>query len=350
METIYLIGSIQAFFLDLLLVNKKQKSRADVILIVWLFLIGLHILFFYLRATGFRISFTIAILNAAFPLLQGPFLYLYARLLIAGKTVSARTVLPHILPFAVFALLGFTTDLSLLIYFLIPSVIISGMIYISVTFLMLRNYQKDSSPNHPVKVQWLMNLSVGLGIIWVCMVIIGITGHLLLIPIHHPHDLAFVLVSLVVFIISYFALKQGAVFATTPTAEGHIHPKTKYAQSGLKAGDLTDLQTRMKQYMEEFSPYTNPALNLQDIAQALEVPPHYISQLLNLHLNTNFYEFLNTYRVARAKEMMGDPAFDHLTVLGIGFECGFNSKATFNRAFKKIAGMTPGQYKKSLIR
>ena len=348
METIYLIGSIQAFFLDLLLVNKKQKSRADIILIIWLFLIGLHILFFYLRATGIQVSFTIAILNAAFPLLQGPFLYLYARFLIAGKSTELRFVLPHVIPFALFTLLGYISDLSVLIYFLIPAVIISGLTYIFSTFRKLKKYQKHASGVHTIKVQWLINLSVGLGAIWIFMVIIGVMSHLMLVPIHRPHDLAFVLVSLLVFIISYFALRQGAVFTMIPTAETPHSPKAKYAQSGLKTASLSEMQKQLSQYMEETQPYTNPDFSLQDIAQALKVPSHYISQLLNLHLHTNFYEFLNTYRVERAKEMMENSAFSHLNVLGIGFECGFNSKATFNRAFKKIAGMTPSQYKKSL--
>jgi len=62
-----------------------------------------------------------------------------------------------------------------------------------------------------------------------------------------------------------------------------------------------------------------------------------------------FFEFINQYRVNEVKAKITDPAYENLSLLGIAFESGFNTKSAFNRVFKKITGFTPGEYKKHQI-
>ena len=61
----------------------------------------------------------------------------------------------------------------------------------------------------------------------------------------------------------------------------------------------------------------------------------------------NFNELINTYRIQAVKERLIDPGYSHLSILGIAFESGFNSKATFNRAFKQFTQQTPSEFLKS---
>jgi putative ABC transport system permease protein len=76
--------------------------------------------------------------------------------------------------------------------------------------------------------------------------------------------------------------------------------------------------------------------------------PHELSRIINTTLKKSFADFINEFRVRDAAAKMQDKAYDHLTLLGIAFESGFNSKTTFNRAFKQVTGKNPVDYKNEL--
>ena len=79
----------------------------------------------------------------------------------------------------------------------------------------------------------------------------------------------------------------------------------------------------------------------------MKISPAHLSKVVNSGLDKNFNDFVNGYRVEAVKNKMSDPSTAHLTLLGIAYECGFNSKATFNRAFKKHAGVSPSAFLKA---
>lgn len=91
--------------------------------------------------------------------------------------------------------------------------------------------------------------------------------------------------------------------------------------------------------------YTNQNLRLADLAEAISIPPHTLSQLVNERLSVNFVDFVNQYRVEEAKAMLDDINSDKYTLVAIAQHAGFNSKASFNRAFKKHAKMSPSEYR-----
>ena len=100
--------------------------------------------------------------------------------------------------------------------------------------------------------------------------------------------------------------------------------------------------------MEKHKPYLENNLNLRGLAQELDVNANYLSQVINEQHGKNFFEFINSYRVNELKEMMNDPTNRQFTLLSMAFDCGFNSKTTFNTAFKRITGLTPSQYLKKV--
>lgn len=101
------------------------------------------------------------------------------------------------------------------------------------------------------------------------------------------------------------------------------------------------------EYMKKEKVYLNSELRIQDIAIKLNISVHILSHILNVTLNQNFFDFVNTYRIEEAKTRLLDTQYNNLTVLAIAYDCGFNSKATFNRLFKQYTGTTPTQYKNS---
>lgn len=121
-----------------------------------------------------------------------------------------------------------------------------------------------------------------------------------------------------------------------------------YANYGLKQNEAFSLSEKLKTYMQEEKPYINMDLTLKDLASALDTYPHYVTQVLNTVFNQNFYDFINTYRIDEIQKRLDDPQYKNLTILAIAYDCGFNSKSTFNRIFKQKTGLTPSEYKKRI--
>lgn len=107
---------------------------------------------------------------------------------------------------------------------------------------------------------------------------------------------------------------------------------------------LASLAGVLSDYMQSRRPYLDAELSLRSLADQLQLSPVLLSQVVNQGFGKNFNDFINAYRVNAVKERLARGADKHLSLLGIAYECGFNSKATFNRAFKKQTGLTPGEF------
>jgi AraC-like DNA-binding protein len=96
--------------------------------------------------------------------------------------------------------------------------------------------------------------------------------------------------------------------------------------------------------MEADKLYLEPSLNLQAVSRHIAAPQKTISYILNNYLNKSFNEFVNEYRIEEVKKRLLDKRNEHLTISGIALDCGFNSQATFQRAFKHTTGVSPKEY------
>ena len=92
--------------------------------------------------------------------------------------------------------------------------------------------------------------------------------------------------------------------------------------------------------------YENPELTLSDVSKKLLTNASIVSKAINSGFQMNFNNFINHYRIKAVKEMFLQGEHKKQTLLGIAFDCGFNSKATFNRAFKKNTGFSPKEFLK----
>ena len=125
-------------------------------------------------------------------------------------------------------------------------------------------------------------------------------------------------------------------------------PKKEYKRPTLTEDDTEKYYTRLMECMKADKPFLKANLTLRDLAQMIDIHPNNMSELLNKKLGKNFSEFINQHRVETFKNIATDPKNAHLSILGLAYESGFNSKTVFNTFFKKETGMTPNQYLKSL--
>lgn len=122
----------------------------------------------------------------------------------------------------------------------------------------------------------------------------------------------------------------------------------KYKTSPLTQRQLEDGRQALLDLMQREALYLRPELKIADVAAHLGMPSHHLSEVLNQSVGQHFSDFINTYRVEEAKAQLGNIRYRHLSVESLGLDCGFANKATFYRAFKKITGMTPGEWQNTI--
>lgn len=107
---------------------------------------------------------------------------------------------------------------------------------------------------------------------------------------------------------------------------------------------LEEWKEKVLRVVKEEKAYANPELTLTDLSKTLQTTPALLSRVINQGFAMNFNDYINYYRVEEVKEKLLDKANSHLTIMSLAYDAGFNSKATFNRAFKKVTGNNPKEY------
>jgi len=122
--------------------------------------------------------------------------------------------------------------------------------------------------------------------------------------------------------------------------------KQKYESSKLADLQKDKYVEKLAGYMIANQPHLEPELTLAQLSEQINIPAHYLSQVINEKLNCNFLDFVNGYRVEAVKQKLKNSKYHHYTIISIAYDAGFNAKSTFYAAFKKQTGMTPNQYRK----
>lgn len=375
MKSVFLIAAFNALFFTFLLFQKKPKALHDNILILWLVYLGLFIgiYAFYSHElfTHFRL---LSVSLISLLMLHGPFLYYYISALVSEQRPVKTIDLLHFIPFIFFNLYilaaspapGATERLNLervspgddppLLFslFLIMTAL-SGPLYFILTFrlfkkLDLKIFKNFSNPAN-IDLFWIRKLVLAFGIVWTALIVITVIHHIFnLFTAVFCTDGLFLSLSAFVIVIGYFGLKQKVIFITGARTlpEEVAKIQAKYSGSRLTGEEAKQYAERLKEYMISSRPYLNPDLSLPQLAEELNISSHYLSQVINDQFGLNFFDFVNGYRVEEFKKKVSDPQFSKFSLLGIAFECGFNSKSAFNRVFRQTTGMTPSGYRKSI--
>jgi AraC-like DNA-binding protein len=133
---------------------------------------------------------------------------------------------------------------------------------------------------------------------------------------------------------------------TQITEDANFEIVTANAQDIVRAENK--LKDSLLQYIEKEKPYLDPEVTLTGLAKKLGTNASVLSKVINTGTNQNFNDFINGYRIREVEEKLKSGEQKRQTLLGIAYDCGFNSKATFNRAFKKAIGSSPKEYAENL--
>ncbi len=139
------------------------------------------------------------------------------------------------------------------------------------------------------------------------------------------------------------ALIKSEVLAEKKTGEVSSEQTSSYAKLGSSL--LNQYATTIGQLMQQEKLFLEETLNLRTLAARVKLDPNLVSYVLNTVVKKSFYDYVNEFRVNEMKRKIEDPAYSHIKIVELAFESGFNSKATFNRVFKKLTGISPTEYK-----
>jgi AraC-like DNA-binding protein len=142
---------------------------------------------------------------------------------------------------------------------------------------------------------------------------------------------------------SNIELVRGSSDLENHTKNSQAKPQKKYKNAPLSDGEAQEISDKLISAMRDEQLFETPGLTLRDLTDKLGISQNKASQVLNKHLNAGFYDFVNSWRVAQAKLLIQS---ESKSLIEIAYEVGFNSKSTFNAAFKKHSEQTPSQYKK----
>jgi AraC-like DNA-binding protein len=291
-----------------------------------------------------------------FLFLVAPLFYLYVRELTAGGKFARRDW-PHFLPFALCALYlaphyaaGAAEKLTSLTspdyqrWYDVRHALayVQGAVYLFFTVRAARGHARrvggqPSPAEQAVRLQ-IRVLMAALTVIFAG----GVLRYVLRDRSAETNLLLPLCGSALVYAVAYLGLRRPEILAGRD--EAPPAPR-KYERSTLTAERAEENLQRLIQVMESEKPYTDGGLTLQKLAARLSLTPQHLSQLINERLGQSFPDFVNSYRVAEARRKLTDPAFRHYSILAVAEEVGFNSKSTFNAAFKKHAGLTPSEFR-----
>ncbi|WP_420317424.1 helix-turn-helix domain-containing protein [Ekhidna sp.] len=346
---------------------KKQHKRPEG---KWLLFLLLGLFWLQLEFLSIRWPFNIG-LNVFYGtrhgswLLIGPIFYFYLKTLI-GENIS-RKEYSYLLPFFIFTLIipivldDFLTFRQVHYGMLTPFdsrpdeintwqyvysfIFIGQFLYLAYFLLkgrnLIHNYQLNLHDQFADidydRLKWLKILWVGMLFILLLATVFLILLFFTEIYRRHMDYLYVIPSSLLFYAISY---KLFGVRFQQPDVS------SKYQKSGLKQAEAVSYTDQLKKLIQEEKLYLRNGLRLKDLADKLDISNHQLSEILNQHMQTTFFDLINSYRVKEAKEKIKHE--NQYTLLHIAHKSGFNNKTSFVNAFKRFEGQTPSQFLKKM--
>jgi AraC-like DNA-binding protein len=229
-------------------------------------------------------------------------------------------------------LLSFSKLFTFLLLVSVPAYIVWSLL------IMRRAKIALPSPTESTRFRWIWFFVAGLGVVWIATVAAAILSQQ---RVSSPH-LIFWALTIVVYVLGYLGLTRTKVF-TTPEFEAlkkELQPK--YQKSGLKQADAAALYEKLVSHVDNERTYLDAELSLTSLAGSLGASTNHVSQVINEFDECKFNDFINKRRVAEACRRLQNSRDTNL--LELAMDVGFNSKSSFNRAFRKFAGATPSEY------
>ena len=361
--------------LSILLKQKKETHKKLLTLIfIFLFFVVLHS---YGELNNIAIIYNVTFVFAdAIGFLLGPLLYFYIRSIYKKEKAFSLQKFWHFMPALVYVgfisipyLISFIKDEYLFDYlkfldkneYLLQVQVLFLGLYLLLSFRALKQFKNLAKENYSnltdKDISWVTYLLYGILFIIATNIVIEVYILIFHGQLSISNILTTVSLIIVVIYLGYYGISQSQILLPDLT-ENNLNRKreplntikkpTHHLANATK-DEIEALKTQLIQLLENEQPYLDENLSLKTLAAMIPTTERKLSALLNYHFNTNFYDFVNGYRVKEIQARLGKKDYDKYTILALAFDSGFNSKSSFNRIFKKETGLSPSAYKKQLL-
>ena len=349
-----------------LLFSKKRKKSEDLFLGLLFSCITINCLFVFLfsKSEGSFYLKYFSELNYSLQILYGPLLWLYTRALTSIDFKFHRLEILHFLPFFLFLaavylplISNFELKETSQFGYPLPKLLITPF-YLVAVIVLIRRYQRRYHQTYAEEMQanlvWLNWIIIGALVLWL-MATVSYVYNLYApednILIYDYYTLTFL--GSYLFALTFVAIRNTQMFVSEENVEEikkvelesveEEIPETCPATPVFIEEDLAAL----KASMTEKEHYLDSDISLNKLAELTGIPSYRLTKALKAE-GTNFFDYINNLRIEKVKDLLKAGKAKELSILGIATEAGFNSKASFNRVFKKTTGMTPSAYLKDL--
>jgi AraC-like DNA-binding protein len=352
--TVLILGVVisSSFFASILLWLSHQNKLSNRFLALLILSIALWLIDHFLRISGiYSQNANLYFLPIFYSLAFGPLIYFYVKSLVNQSFTLQKNDFFHFIPviFQAGLYLFLTTKnydfknwywenvhqwITYKIEF--DGTFISMLIYLGLSIRLLRKYQiyvvNNFSETSKIRLNWLKTILIILVILclqWLLEIILRDFFNL-----YFNYDYSIQILGIMALVLASGGIRQSNL---TINFEEESIPKTQVQID-------TQILEQLKNGMEIQKLYLNPTLTLSEFAKDLKLNPKIVSQQINTGLGKSFNDFVNEYRVEEVKRRLNSSDIDRLTILGIAYESGFNSKTTFNRIFKDFTGVAPRDF------
>ena len=353
--TVLLLGIIisSSFFSTGLLWFSSQNKQSNRFLALLIFTITLWLIDHFLRiADIYGQNANLYFLPIFYSFAFGPLIYFYVKSLVNQSFIFQKKDYLHFTPviFQAGLYIFLTTKnynfknwywenvhqwITYKIEF--DGTFISMLIYLVLSIRLLKNYQiyvaNNFSETSKIRLNWLKIILIILIILcvqWLIEIILRDFFNL-----YFNYDYSIQILGIMALVLAVGGIRQANLsqvnFEEEITQKTHIQVDNQILEQIKKGMDIQKL-------------YLNPTLTLAEFAKEIKLNPKIVSQHINTGLNKSFNDFVNEYRVEEVKKRLNSPDLERLTILGIAYESGFNSKTTFNRIFKDFTGVAPREF------
>jgi AraC-like DNA-binding protein len=356
-----LIGSLQGFILFAAILKlKRGNSQTNKFLAFFIFLISVTLLgrFYYTTPNISLIEFKILFVGDLIIFLFGPLLYFY--LLKLFSLTPKFKVWFHLIPalvHTIFTLQFLLADrdgfielskiyTSIFDYRIIEILaILQLLFYVILNWRTLKKFVRESensiSFSHQIRFyRSLLIIIIASIAAWVISIVLAEFGP--------PEFSGYLGYQLVWIVLSGSAITLGYYTISNPEIFVSESGSKKSDNNKIENEKIEEYGSLLENTMKNEKPYLEPKLTLARLAELCGISSHQLSKVINEKHRKNFFEYVNTYRVEEFKNLIKDNHSENLTLLAVAYQSGFNSKTTFNTAFKKITNQTPKEYLKTL--
>jgi AraC-like DNA-binding protein len=360
-----------ALIIFLIIKSKKRNELPQKILVIFFGMLLLYLVYYYATLHDILLLRYLTFnFNGVTPLFLGPIIFLYIKSLFEDNSRLAIKNIVHFIPSFIFILfistpmlislnkggmvfdyLEFIADHRLLMFMVFDIVFLTYSLLTIMLFLRYRKTLKLNFSNLSEEdLDWVKYMLAG--------VVIISSGHLILaaydlffeITVFERRYLTLISIFILISWLGYHGIYQSKILLPHFLIDNLTIKKDKRENDLSNPGneELQAFKTRLEKVLYNDKPYLDESLTLSRLAELIPTTDKKLSAFLNQHLETTFYDIINSYRVESVKEKLHSDEFAHMTLLGIAYESGFNSKTSFNRIFKKQTGLSPSEYKSRL--